>query len=276
MMPAKNTEQFIKDAIESIINQSYKNWELIIVDDQSSDRTFQIAESFAEKDPRIFVLHGDGAGAGRARNMAIAHSSGDYIANMDSDDVAAQLRIEKQVSLAKKHALSVICTNIGYTTKSLKIKKLSKLPITNKNIRKGFLRRINRLTIMPQTMMASAELLRKYRYNEFALLQDWDLILRISENQNVYFENTPEALYYYRLNNGSASYNLFLRNRYNILIRYNEKCRKNGKPETASLVEFENVMKKNALNFIVYNAFLLLKFVQRSSWIITLRLLLRE
>lgn len=84
MMPAYNAERYIVEAIESVLTQTYAHWELIVVDDGSSDGTAAIATQFA--DPRIRVIRQANGGEAAARNTALAHSQGEYVAFLDSDD----------------------------------------------------------------------------------------------------------------------------------------------------------------------------------------------
>lgn len=87
IIPAYNSEKSIYKSIESVIKQTYSNWELIIVDDGSTDGTRKIVESFlAKKEYRIIYLSQANAGPGMARNNGIKHASGDYICFLDSDD----------------------------------------------------------------------------------------------------------------------------------------------------------------------------------------------
>ena len=96
LMPAYNSELYIAEAIESILNQSYQNIELIIFDDGSSDNTRQVIQSF--DDPRIVkILSDQNYGVVRARNDMIDRASGQYIALMDADDIADRTRLEKQL-----------------------------------------------------------------------------------------------------------------------------------------------------------------------------------
>ncbi|MEI6183383.1 MAG: glycosyltransferase [Polynucleobacter sp.] len=97
-MPAYNSELYIAEAIQSILNQTYQNIELIIFDDGSSDKTRQVIQGFT--DPRIIkVLSDQNYGVVRARNEMIDRTTGKYIALMDADDIADPTRLEKQVSV---------------------------------------------------------------------------------------------------------------------------------------------------------------------------------
>lgn len=101
--PAYNAERFIADTIESILNQTYQNFELIIVDDCSSDKTEQIIKDYMEKDDRIQYkkLKGN-SGAAVVRNTAIEMSNGRYLAFLDSDDIWDNTKLEKQLDFMKK------------------------------------------------------------------------------------------------------------------------------------------------------------------------------
>ncbi|HRH51325.1 MAG TPA: glycosyltransferase [Panacibacter sp.] len=99
IMPAYNCEKFIGQSIESVINQTYQNWELIIVDDGSSDNTKNIISGYISKDPRIKYFYQQNGKQGRARNTAISNSSGSLIAFLDADDLWLPKKLERQVLL---------------------------------------------------------------------------------------------------------------------------------------------------------------------------------
>lgn len=86
IMPVYNSGTEMKKSIESVLNQTYNKWELIIIDDGSTDNSLEIAKKFANKNRRIKVFHQKNAGPGAARNKGIKEASGDYIAFLDSDD----------------------------------------------------------------------------------------------------------------------------------------------------------------------------------------------
>jgi glycosyltransferase involved in cell wall biosynthesis len=87
IMPAYNVEQFLAPSIESVLAQTYRDWELVIVDDGSTDRTGDIGEAYARKDARIRVIHQDNGGLSAARNTAMRHARGEFFALLDSDDL---------------------------------------------------------------------------------------------------------------------------------------------------------------------------------------------
>jgi len=96
IMPAYNAEKFITESIESIVRQTYENWELIIVDDGSSDNTKSIVEQYLENEPRIKYFYQSNAKQGKARNKGIENSEGYYIAFLDADDLWLPDKLEIQ------------------------------------------------------------------------------------------------------------------------------------------------------------------------------------
>ena len=104
VMPVLNGEKYLAEAIESILNQTFQDFEFIIVDDGSTDQTPEILRSYANKDSRIqIVTNPINRGIGYSRNRGIALSRGEYIANMDADDLCLPERFEKQVRFLDSH-----------------------------------------------------------------------------------------------------------------------------------------------------------------------------
>ena len=86
IMPVYNAEKYVSEAIESVRNQSYENWELIIVDDGSTDHSPEIIDRYAQKDVRIQSFHNKNEGVSAARNFALSKISGELVTFIDSDD----------------------------------------------------------------------------------------------------------------------------------------------------------------------------------------------
>jgi len=103
-----NTEKFLEEAIESVFSQSYKNWELLLVDDGSTDNSTWIARNYAEHHPeKVRYLEHEGhenRGASAARNLGILHAKGEYIAFLDADDIWLQQKLEQQVAILEKQS----------------------------------------------------------------------------------------------------------------------------------------------------------------------------
>jgi glycosyltransferase involved in cell wall biosynthesis len=104
--PTFNAEKFIRATIESVQNQSYQNWEMILVDDASTDKTIAIIKEFAQKDNRIKLTElSKNSGNGFARNVALEKAIGKYIAYLDADDLWFPMKLEKQIQFLKTNNL---------------------------------------------------------------------------------------------------------------------------------------------------------------------------
>lgn len=114
-MPAYNVEKYIGASITSVINQTYSNWELIVIDDGSTDGTAAIVQAFIEKDDRIKYLHQENARQARARNNGISHAKGSLLAFLDSDDMWLPQKLEKSLASFDLEQYDLIFTNT-YTT----------------------------------------------------------------------------------------------------------------------------------------------------------------
>lgn len=102
IMPSWNTGQFIAESIQSVINQTYTNWELLIVDDCSSDNTDEIINGFDDSRIRYFKNEKN-SGAALTRNRAMREAKGEWIAFLDSDDLWAPEKLDKQIKFMKKN-----------------------------------------------------------------------------------------------------------------------------------------------------------------------------
>lgn len=104
IMPAYNAEKYISESIESVLTQSYQNWELLITDDRSNDNTQQIVEEYCAKDKRIkLFINKENGGAGVARNNSIEKASGRFIAFLDADDQWLPKKLTKQIAFMLKN-----------------------------------------------------------------------------------------------------------------------------------------------------------------------------
>lgn len=104
VMPAYNAARYIEEAVRSVTAQSVADWELLIIDDCSSDGTAEIAGRLAGEDPRIRVLRNEkNAGAAKSRNRGVAEARGEWVAFLDSDDLWRSDKLEKQLELIDRH-----------------------------------------------------------------------------------------------------------------------------------------------------------------------------
>jgi glycosyltransferase involved in cell wall biosynthesis len=111
-MPVYNVESFVSEAIESILNQTFKAIQLIIINDGSTDQTGFIVENYAKLDNRINVIHKKNEGPSSARNLGIEKATGDYVYFIDGDDYLDPNALETIVNLIQKNAVDIICFGI--------------------------------------------------------------------------------------------------------------------------------------------------------------------
>lgn len=113
IIPVYNVEKYLKKCIESIINQKYKNIEILLIDDGSIDNSGKICDNYAYKDSRITVLHKENNGVSSARNLGLAHANGEYICFIDGDDFAMDDYVEYMLYLIKRENADIaLCTKM--------------------------------------------------------------------------------------------------------------------------------------------------------------------
>ena len=103
IMPSYNTAKFISETIESVLVQTYTNWELIIVDDCSTDNTDEVVKSFLSDNRIKYITNEKNSGAAVSRNRALREAKGKWIAFLDSDDLWLPVKLEKQIAFMKEN-----------------------------------------------------------------------------------------------------------------------------------------------------------------------------
>ena len=203
LMPVFNSEQFVAEAIESILNQTFKDFEFLILDDASTDRSFEIIKDFENKDSRIKVYQNEkNLGVVESRNKLINLSKGKYIAWLDSDDIALPNRFEKQIKFLEDHpeigmtgAYPIIIDENGKKIRKwwfetdpqkLKIELFFHSPFLSSSI-------VIRKSALPQN----------YYDSRFPVAEDFDLYSKIAEGFDI--ANIPEFLVKYRINSKGLS-----------------------------------------------------------------------
>ncbi|TGV04662.1 glycosyltransferase [Flavivirga rizhaonensis] len=112
LIPFKNTEAYIEACLVSILNQTYTNWEVLIIDDSSSDSSFSIVEKFAKNEDRIILLKNKGTGIIDALRLAFKHSKGAFITRMDSDDIMHACKLNVLVTNLLNHGKQHVATGL--------------------------------------------------------------------------------------------------------------------------------------------------------------------
>ena len=190
-IPVHNRERYVGDAIQSILAQDFQDFDILLIDDGSTDQSVEVMRSF--DDSRIRIIHNEtNLGIPRTRNRGLELARGEYIALLDSDDRASPDRLHKQVAYLNSHP---DCVQIGswcrmMNEQGIPLKKIKRQPAHPEEIKAELL---FRCCMSNRTIMGRTEILRKFGYrNDFPRCQDYDLHVRLSSQFKM--ANIPECL----------------------------------------------------------------------------------
>lgn len=205
ILPAYNCEKYIGAAIQSVLQQTLSDFELIVVNDGSVDKTNEVINSFRDK-RIIYIKNSKNEGLIYSLNRAINLSQGKYIARMDADDICHRERLEKQKNyLDQHHEIAVIASTIEYINEhSEKTGEwaLDKKTISGEQIKKMML---HQNCIAHPTVMIRSEILKKLKYKPYQKnIEDYDLWLRIL-SRNYKIAKINEPLLEYRIHSNSVT-----------------------------------------------------------------------
>ena len=198
ILPVYNAELFIEDAVKSIQNQTLTDWELLIVDDCSTDQTREVLTKLAHADSRIKVfLNSKNKGMAKSLNTLIPKTRGTYIARMDADDISLPNRFEKQVALLEKNKKLVACGGHEYIIdaagNTIGKKKFPINPAACRNIQLLF------MAIQPPVLMARGSVMRKLRYDTQGARNGDDISMYFTLLQHGEFSNVDDFIFKYRV-----------------------------------------------------------------------------
>lgn len=205
LMPAHNVEKFIRQSIQSVIDQEYNDWELLICDDYSSDSTKEIAMEMASVDQRIIFLENKSTpGAAVARNICLKASRGRYIAFLDSDDMWSNEKLGSQIKYMKTNDLMM--SHCDYSHISETGKSFGEIVFTPKIITKRMMSFSNFLPCL--TVVYDSHLIGKTLTPIIKKRNDYALWLRIfHENPELISVKFDKSLATYRVNSYGLSSN---------------------------------------------------------------------
>ncbi|WP_180083354.1 glycosyltransferase [Acinetobacter sp. YH12102] len=225
-IPFYNAEKYLALSIQSVISQSYKNWELILVDDGSIDSSVQIANSYAKYDKRIKVISDGGNKKLPFRlNQIIKESKGNFIARMDADDIMHPQRLEKQINFLKKN------TKFDLVSSGL-------ISINSDNQVKGFrsvkklhfdftLPKLSYPIVHPSVMARKSWYERNYYSEKFPRAEDFELWTRAIVDNDFKMAVMPDLLLYYR-EEGNLSLDRLINSYRDTLKIYSQSHSKNN------------------------------------------------
>ncbi|MFS0821564.1 glycosyltransferase family 2 protein [Bacillus sp. 1P02SD] len=215
IVPVYNVESFLQECIESILNQEFKDFELILVNDGSTDRSGNICDEYESKDNRVKVIHKENEGQSSARNRGIDAAKGSFIGFVDSDDWVNKQMFKVLYSNAIEQNADIIACNLKIFSKD----GTSRLYYDNssdflydKRSAMEELYKNEKLTFSPCNKIYKKELLTDIRFKEGSILEDMDFAYRIiHQADTIYY--SAQALYYYRFNENSTMRKVFSKKR---------------------------------------------------------------
>ncbi|MFB3387295.1 glycosyltransferase family 2 protein [Flavobacterium sp. LAR06] len=201
IIPVFNAGPFLKESIKSILNQSLSNFELIILNDKSTDNSLDIIKELQSLDNRIIIIDKlENVGPANLRNEGINAAKGKFIALMDADDISLPTRFEKQLEILEKNPEIGVC-GTWFTFFGSTKNKTIKHNTNHDAIKVSFLHSCN---IGNPTVMFKKEVLGHLKFdNEYVPAEDYDLWSRLLSKTN--FCNIPESLLNYRLHDNNIS-----------------------------------------------------------------------
>lgn len=199
-MPAYNSEKYIKESIESILNQTFKDFEFIIINDGSTDNTAKIVKEYTKKDKRIkFINNKKNQGIVTVLNQGLNVAGGEYIARMDADDISLPERFAEQVNYMDTHKECAVVSG-GYE----KFGAVNETIIMPKHVKILDLLETNRVS-HPLVMIRKSVIdIYKFRYDiDFQCAEDYDLWTRIITVGHI--DNIDKVLLKYRVHDNNIS-----------------------------------------------------------------------
>jgi len=203
VMPVFNSEEFLPAAIESILNQTLKDFEFIIVYDQSDDDSLEVIRSYQSRDWRINLIIGDGKGLVSALNKGFESARGRYIARMDADDISLPLRFECQVQLMEQSRADICGCHYLIVNKSGKSIAAKFVPLNHHSF---VVCLAYTIPFAHGSVMMRASFLKDnfLTYDSKICAEDYDLWTRFYA-ANAVFANVDKILFMYREQSSSLS-----------------------------------------------------------------------
>ncbi len=226
VVPVYNVENYLKRCITSIINQTYKNLEIILVDDGSTDGSSEICDKFSLKESRIKVVHKNNGGLSDARNVGIEIATGKYITFIDSDDYVLKDYVEYLYNLIKKYNTKIaICSYSVFTDKGKIIDYGKKYREEKLNKIQTFSRMLNEkgFSVSAWGKLYDTTLFKKIRYPKNRICEDNGTTYKlIDQVENIIYGN--KSKYFYLKRQGSIMLSEFNEKKLDMIYLTDEMC----------------------------------------------------
>ena len=202
VLPAYNCEKYIQKAIDSVIEQTYTNWELLIIDDCSTDQTLEIAKQAEVSDARIKVIKQTcNGGVAKARNAGIDYAQGEWIALLDADDYWVKDKLMLQLECTKEYHADIVYCSYGFVDEDGK--EYGSFIVPEKT---DFEATLVKSVISCSTCFIKTELFKRNKFSSEFYHEDLHLWLKMLQ-QGAIARGVTEILAYYRQVKGSRSNN---------------------------------------------------------------------
>jgi teichuronic acid biosynthesis glycosyltransferase TuaG len=211
VIPLFNAKDYIAETIESVLKQLYKNIELIVVDDCSTDGSYELVEDFSKRDSRVKLirLEQNFGGPAKPRNIGVENSKGDYIAFLDADDIWEEEKLEVQIGLMEQEGYNFTSTNILNVDENLK-------DIDSRYSISNFLRRISKKRgvcdliknsfIATSSVVVKRDIIEKFSEDrDFISVEDLCLWIRLLDKKETKYSYISQKLVKYRVLSKSIS-----------------------------------------------------------------------
>lgn len=226
IVPVYNVEKYLEKCVDSLINQTYKNIEIILVDDGSKDNSGSLCDEIAKKDSRIHVIHKKNGGLSSARNEGLKHANGSYIGFVDSDDWLNPIMYETLYNILNKNE-----ADISYCTFAKVFNENEKIPAKNdsdivtfnkEEAMNSFYTDISVYSTVAWNKLYKKELFDDITYPEGKIHEDEGTTYKLFyKASKIAFINQP--FYYYRFNPKSITNSKFSKKNFDILDIYEDK-----------------------------------------------------
>ena len=221
-MNCYNGENYLSESINSVLLQTYTNWELIFWDNKSEDKSAEIFKSFDDKRFKYFYAK-EHTSLYQARNLAIKESSGELLAFIDTDDLWEKNKLELQIPLFEDSKIDLVYSNLWITKNNLEIKKkFIKIKSPSGFIYEKLLEEYNVGIITAVFRKNIIKNLSKIFDERFSIIGDFDFFLKLSKNHYFHYIDTPLAYYRIHDKNFSSIYKEKEMDEFNIWVNENK------------------------------------------------------
>ncbi|MDI6820688.1 MAG: glycosyltransferase [Patescibacteria group bacterium] len=253
IIPTYNFSQYIGEAIDSVLNQTYKNIEIIVIDDGSTDNIHVVLGKYI-KNGQIKYFYQENRGPGVARNLGIKNSFGDFIAFLDADDVWRSDKLEKQMKLFENPKVGLVYSDMEFFGNNFHFKKYSEM---TKRFYQGeaMMELIKRNFIPVSSVILRRGVFDRTDYftedfKNLAIIEDYELWLRVAKIFEIDF--IPDALVRYRIHGAQMSHGR-ARNYRSLAFLYKKLLKDSSFPRSCFIIYVRYL--ENKLKFFIASLF---------------------